>query len=166
MSAEAKDQQLYSELLTLSLSPATQQRKLSHYPKLMTMGEGVNMDGLENRDLCLPAQLPLPHNSPVQRHEQDPKTLELLHLGQQQKYKYKTYVLYIATPLFLQCWWSLCTLTLDWTDNVNAFMDSKYKHWFGKYIQCDQHLSLRAPKASLLVESKNCRSDDSLFSTF
>ena len=69
----------------------------------MTIGEGRNEDRLVNRELCLSAQLPLHHDESVQSlyyckrrtdppvdlllHppltcEQDPKVLELLHLGQ------------------------------------------------------------------------------------
>ena len=69
-----------TELLTLSLreSPATLRRKLiraactrdlvlsGHYPELMTIGEGRNVDRLVNRELCLSAQLPLHHDGSVQ----------------------------------------------------------------------------------------------------
>jgi len=39
----------------------------SHYPKLVTIGQGWNIDGPVNRELRLPTQLPLHHNGPVQR---------------------------------------------------------------------------------------------------
>ena len=39
----------------------------SHYPKVMTVGEGWNIDGLVNHKLCHPAQLPLHHGSLSQR---------------------------------------------------------------------------------------------------
>ncbi len=39
----------------------------NHYPKLMTIAEGWNVDWLINRKLCLPAQLSLHHNGLVQR---------------------------------------------------------------------------------------------------
>ena len=75
----------------------------SHYPQLMTIGEGWNVDGPVNRELRLPAQLLLHHNGPVHRphycrcrtnlsvhllhfaltREQDPEILELLRLRQQ-----------------------------------------------------------------------------------
>ena len=74
----------------------------SHYPQLVTIGEGWNKDQPVNRELCLLAQLSLHHNRPVQSpdhsrqctnpsldllhspitQEQDPKILELLHLRQ------------------------------------------------------------------------------------
>ena len=74
-----------------------------HYPKLVTIGEGRNRDQPVNRKLCLSAQLPLCRDGPAQiphhygrrtnppvdlslhfplTREQDPKVLELLHLGQ------------------------------------------------------------------------------------
>lgn len=37
-----------------------------HNPKLMTAGEGRNMDWLKNRKLCLPSQFPLHHTGLVQ----------------------------------------------------------------------------------------------------
>ena len=56
----------------------------------VTIGEGRNEDRLVNRDLCFLAQFSLHHNgqTPVDlslhfplTREQDPKVLELLHLG-------------------------------------------------------------------------------------
>ncbi len=72
-----------------------QSHSFSHYPKLMTIGEGWSEDRLVNQKLCPPAQRPVHHYGPVQRmhffwccnnlpvnltltREQDPKILELL----------------------------------------------------------------------------------------
>lgn len=46
----------------------------------------LNIDGLENSELCLPAQLPPPHNGPTllqPTRKEDHELLELLFLGQQ-----------------------------------------------------------------------------------
>jgi len=62
-----------SELLTLSL-------RLRKVISAVTKGEGWNVDGLVNRELCLPAQLPH-HNGPVQRpHYRRCRTNPSVHL--------------------------------------------------------------------------------------